>query len=178
MKLNSMTSLSSSAFNAASHEVLGEDSLPENGAKVTSCLSVLCDHLSRNFNPSCACGLAQQIGRSAFTHLVRNTGGMNQLSDQSFRLLPPKQRLAKGLVPLEKLIEGLFGISVKVVDDRDAIRLETAESRDGHKLIPYLETGFIQEYINWVCGGKPHPVNMIAQTPGWSIQIGKQPLES
>ena len=29
-----------------------------------------------------------------------------------------------------------------------------------HELIPHLETGFIQEYIHWVCGGKPHAVSV------------------
>jgi hypothetical protein len=178
MKLESLNSLSNCAFNTAYYEVLGNDGQPIADIKSAEDLSVLCNRLSSNFNPSCACGLAQQIGRSAFTHLVRSTKGMNELSDQSFRLLPAKQRLLKGMAALENLVKDLFGIPVQVVDDTDTILLETSGNGAGHELIPYLETGFIQEYTHWVCGGKPHPVSLNAQAPGWSIQIGKQPLES
>jgi len=178
MKLDSLNSLSSCAFIAAYHEVLGEDGLPANGAKETTGLATICDRLSNKFSPTCACGLAQQIGRSAFLHLVRSAAGMDRLTDQAFRLLPSKQRLAKGLESLEKLVEDLFGIPVQIVEGRDMIRLETRECEQGHALIPHLEIGFIQEYIHWVCSNKVLPVSLRAQAPGWSIQIGKQPLES
>jgi hypothetical protein len=178
MKLDSLNPLSNCAFNAAYYEVLGNDDQPISDIKTAGYLSVLCDRLSLNFTPTCACGLAQQIGRSAFTHLVRTSKDMDLLSDLSFRLLPAKQRLIKGMAPLEKLIEDLFGIPVRVVDGTDTIRLVTSENGAGHELIPYLETGFIQEYTHWVCGGKPHLVSLNAQAPGWCVQIGKQPLES
>lgn len=109
---------------------------------------------------------------------MRNSGGLDDLTDPSFLILPSKQRLTRGLQPLEKLIEELFNIPVRIVDDLDAIRIETTDSRDEHALIPHLETGFIQEYIHWICGGKVHPVSMNSNKPGWTIQIGKQPLES
>jgi hypothetical protein len=172
MNTISPNSLSDRAFSAASFEILGDACGPAVG------LAELCDYLGMNFNPACACGLAQQIGRSAFTHLVRGTNGLDNLTVQSFDLLPVKLRLSRGLEPLEKLIETLFDIPVQMVDDRDAIRLETTECYKGHALIPHLETGFIQEYVHWASGGKFHPVSMNASTPGWTIQIGKQPLES
>lgn len=178
MKLDSLNSLSSCAFNAAYHEVLGEDGLPANGAIETTGPSAICDRLSKKFPPTCARGLAQQIGRSAFLHLVRSAAGMNRVTDQTFRLLPSIQHLAKGLEPLKKLVEDLFDIPVQIVDGRDMIRLETRECEQGHALIPHLEIGFIQEYIHWVCSNKVFPVSLRAQAPGWSIQIGKQPLES
>jgi hypothetical protein len=178
MKLDSQKNLSGCAFNAASHEVLGENSLSNKNPEGTICLSALCDHLSMNFHSTCACGLAQQIGRSAFTHLVRNAKNIDQLSDLTFRLLPTRLRLARGLGSLEKLVEGLFRIPVQVIEDEHSINLETMNSHESHTLLPYLEAGFIQEYIHWVSGGKLHPIKLIAQEPGWSIQVGKSPLES
>ncbi len=178
MKLDSPNTISIRAFNTAYLEVLGNDGPPITDITTVEDLSILCNLLSSNYNPTCACGLAQQIGRSAFTHLVRSTKGMDQLSDQSFRLLPAKQRLLKGMAAIETLVKDLFGIPVQVVDDTDTILLETNGHGVGHELIPHLETGFIQEYTHWVCGGKPHSVSLNTQTPGWVIRIGKQPLES
>ena len=170
-----------SPFRAAFSEVLGD--LSKVGCPVKTAdekqesLTELCECLGTHFNPACACGLAQQIGRSAFTHLVRSTNGLEDLTEQSFRLLPAKLRLARGLDHLEKLIEELFGIPVEVIDASDAIRLETTERQNGNSLIPHLETGFIQEFILWVSGGKPYPVSVHTGQPGWSILIGKQPFD-
>jgi hypothetical protein len=173
MNSSPIDSLSNRAFNAAFHEVTGEDCLIENETKMGSSLAALCERLSRDFNPTCACGLAQQIGRSAFTHLARNTSGLESLA-----ISPTAVRLNGGLEPLEELVERLFNIPVQLVDARDVVCLETSGYCEGHALIPHLETGFIQEYVHWACGGKLHPVNLSAKAPGWTVQISKHPLES
>jgi hypothetical protein len=172
--------ITGSPFRAAFTEVLGDlgtagclERPPEEGV----CLTELCECLGTHFERACACGLAQQIGRSAFTHLVRSASGLEDLTEQSFRLLPEKMRLTRGLEHLEKLVEELFGIPVEVVDTSDAISLETAGHSGEHQLIPHMETGFIQEFVLWVGGGKPHPVSVHTGKPGWSILIGKQPFD-
>jgi hypothetical protein len=178
MELKPLKSLSERVFETAYQEVLGDDCYARTGTGTAPGLVDLCECLGRNYNPNCACGLAQQIGRSAFTQLARTMNGLDRLTDQSFRLLPAKQRLTRGMAVLKQLLEELFGISVRVIDDQDTIRLETTGHQGRHVLIPHLETGFIEEYILWMCGGKPHPISVHPDTPGWFIQIGKQPLES
>jgi len=181
MSSNHPDALTGSPFRAAFSEVLGD--LGKAGCPVQStddqveCLTELCECLGTHFDQACACGLAQQIGRSTFTHLVRSATGLEDLMEQSFRLLPEKMRLRRGLGHLEKLVEELFGIPVEVIDTSDTISLETAEHPGEHQLIPHLETGFIQEFILWVGGGKPHPVSVHIGQPGWSILIGKQPFD-
>jgi hypothetical protein len=169
-----------SPFRAAFGEVLGDlgkAGCPEGSTEERVCLTELCECLGTHFDQACACGLAQQIGRSAFTHLVRSATGLEDLMEQSFRLLPEKMRLTRGLGYLEKLIEELFGIPVEVIDGSDTISLDTMEHQGEHQLIPHMETGFIQEFILWVGGGKPHPVSVHTENPGWSILIGKQPFD-
>ena len=180
MSSNLPDPLPGSPFRAAFNEVLGDlgkagcsKHSTEEGAGLTE----LCECLGTHFDQACACGLAQQIGRSAFTHLVRSATGLEDLMEQSFRLLPEKMRLTRGLGYLEKLVEELFGIPVKVIDTCDTVSLETAEYQGEHLLIPHMETGFIQEFILWVGGGKPHPVSVHTGKPGWSILIGKQPFD-
>jgi hypothetical protein len=176
-----LTPFNESPFQAAFFEVLGDfnksncQSAPANDDRQT--VLELCECLGTHFNPVCACGLAQQIGRSVFTHLVRKSNGLGDLTQQSFCLLPAKLRLTRGLEQLETLIEELFGIPVEVIENSDAIHLKTNERQNWNELIPHLESGFIQEFILWVSGGKPHPVRMTTGGPGWSIEIGKQPFD-
>ncbi len=172
--------ITGSPFRAAFKEVLGDlakAGCPAQSKEEGVCLADLCECLGEHFDRACACGLAQQIGRSTFTHLARNASGLEDLTEQSFRLLPEKLRLARGLDHLEKLVEDLFGIPVEVVDTSEAISLVTTEHGGGNQLIPHLETGFIQEFVLWVGGGKPHPVSVHTEKPGWSIWIGKQPFD-
>jgi hypothetical protein len=170
-----------SPFRVAFSEVLGDLGKAGYPAQSTDdnieCLTELCECLGTHFGQACACGLAQQIGRSAFTHLVRSANGLEDLMEQSFRLLPEKMRLTRGLGHLEKLVEELFGIPVEMIDGSDTISLETSDYLGEHQLIPHMETGFIQEFILWVGGGKPHPVSIHTGKPGWSILIGKQPFD-
>jgi hypothetical protein len=173
--------LPGSPLRAAFSEVLGD--LGKAGCGVHSidedarCVAELCECLGTHFDQACACGLAQQIGRSAFTQMVRRANGLENLMEHSFRLLPEKMRLTRGLGYLEKLVEEMFGIPVEVIDGSDTISLETTDCPGDHQLIPHMETGFVQEFILWVGGGKPHPVSVHTGKPGWSILIGKQPFD-
>ncbi len=173
---------SGSAINTAFAEVLGEiaGNIRKNqtdSGNSSDRLLDLCDRLAARYNPACACGLAQQIGRSTFTHLFRKNYGLTGLTDQSFRLMSGRLRLAQGFSQLELLIKDIFEIPVVVVDAADVIRLKTNEGSTRHNLIPYLEAGFIQEFINWVSGGKLHPVRVDDESQGWSVVVGKQPLD-
>lgn len=172
-----------SAFTNAFTEVLGEiDGLAGEDQLVaensSDRLMELCNRLASHYNPVCACGLAQQIGRSAFTHLLRENNGLTGLTGQSFRLMPGRLRLMRGFNQLETLIEDVFEIPVAVIDAADAIQLKTSDESARHDLIPYLEAGFIQEFVQWVSGGKFHQVMVNGGPPGWSVVVGKQPLDS
>lgn len=172
-----------SAFITAYNEVMGEIDGSVTRAQSdfegsSMYLTGLCDRLAAHFQSPCACGLAQQIGRSAFIHLFRQNNGLSGLTDQSFRLMPGRLRLMRGFDQLEKLIERIFEISVDVVDAVDTIRMKTNDDSTQHDLIPYLEAGFIQEYLHWVSGGKPHTVMVEGRRPDWSVVVDKQPLDA
>lgn len=174
------------AFTNAIKEVLGEIDASPGGRESALILNdnslahlvALCQWLDEHFPNTCACGLAQQIGRSAFTYLLRDSNGMNSLIDQTFRLMPGKLRMKQGFNYLEQLIEDIFEIPVVVIDVVDTIQLKTSDEHRGHILIPYLEAGFVQEFVHWVDGGKPHTIKVKGERPGWSIMVGRQPLES
>jgi hypothetical protein len=171
-----------SAFSDAFVEVLGggdryacKEQVP--GDKHIDRLKDLCNCLLTHFQPSCACGLAQQIGRSAFIHLLRGKNGQTGLTDQSIRLMPGKLRLMRGFDQLETMIKDVFEIPVTMVDDPDVIQIKTNETSNQHDLIPYMEAGFIQEFVHWVSGGKPHAVKVKSGQPGWTVVVGKEPLD-
>jgi len=171
-----------SAFTTAFTEVLGEiDGYVIKNQLVAESdsdhLMELCSRLAAHYNPACACGLAQQIGCSVFTHLLRENNGLTGLTGQSYRLMPGRLRLMRGFNQLETLIEDVFEIPVAVVDAADAIQLKTSDGSARHNLIPHLEAGFIQEFIHWVSGGKFYQVMVSGGQPGWSVVVGKQPLD-
>ena len=120
---------SKSAFTAAFREVLGN---PEEFTKLKTSdrseiwkdpdhLHVLCGKLESAFAGSCACGLAHQIGRSAFVHFLRRAQELGDLKDKKFRTLPGKQRLGAIIERLDRLVEEVFGIPVFVIEATDVI---------------------------------------------------------
>ncbi len=166
------------AFSDAFVEVLGEVDRYDCKGQIAIDIDVdhlqeLCNCLAAHFNQNCACGLAQQIGRSAFSHLLRGKNGQTGLTDQSFRLMSGRLRLMRGFDKLEALIEDIFKIPVNMVDAADAIQIKTHETSVQHDLIPYLEAGFIQEFVQWVSGGKPHAVKVKARAV-WLVGRGRQ----
>jgi hypothetical protein len=174
------------ALIAAYSEILGEregtpaGGLPAgyDGGNSSNQMMELCHRLETQFYPACACGLAQQIGRCVFSHLLRQENKLPGLTDRSFRLMPGRLRLLKGFGQLEKLMEKIFGIPVTLVDAVDDIQINMRDDCVPHDLIPHLEAGFIQEFIHWVSGGKPHLVSVKDGNSGWTVVVGKQPLDA
>jgi predicted hydrocarbon binding protein len=112
-------------------------------------------------------GLCLRAGRAALRHGVREFSSILGLTDRGFRLLPPAQKILRGMDLLAWLMNHYSDQRVRV-EKTDAHlllineRCSQCASRASDQPCCHFTIGVLQEGLAWASGGKQYPVEEIA----------------
>ncbi len=109
-------------------------------------------------------GAAVAIGREAFSWAVRNLGDNLEYDSVEFRMQPAQRRCSQGLESLCQMLESEGMGRVRVCESGNGWQVEfedCPECRDGAAMNQgcRLVEGLIHGYMQWVDGGRFHPVH-------------------
>jgi predicted hydrocarbon binding protein len=130
-------------------------------------------------------GLCLRVGRVMMHHGLRAFSGTLGLSERSFRLLPPAQKIRRGLDLLAWLLNHSGDQRVRVENEDGALLLineKCPHCRGLRKAAPccQLPIGALQEGLAWLCGGKRFSVEEIScqamGDPSCTYRIPRKPL--
>jgi predicted hydrocarbon binding protein len=111
-------------------------------------------------------GLCLRTGRAALRHGVREFSSILGLTDRGFRLLPPAQKILRGLDLLAWLLNHYSDQRVRV-EKTDAHlllineRCSQCAGRTSAEPCCHFTVGVLQEGLAWASGGKQYPVEEI-----------------
>lgn len=149
-------------------------------------LSAMVFVLEDLYGPRSAHGVLLRAGRASFRYLMRDFGDVIGIGSIDYRLQPARQRLRGGLEALAGVFREQACQLVEIGEDsqhwiwRSELKMASVE-RELVKGISYFITGILQEYMEWVSGGKYYPVNeqSFVENQGkviFTLQIDKHPL--
>jgi predicted hydrocarbon binding protein len=130
-------------------------------------------------------GICLRVGRVMLRHGLRTFSGTLGLSERSFRLLPPSQKILRGMDLLAWLLNHYGDQRVRVETKADALLLineKCPHCRGLRKAAPccQLPVGALQEGLAWIYGGKRFSVEEIscqaAGDPSCTYRIPRKPL--
>jgi len=145
----------------------------------------LYDALEEIYGEQASRGLCLRAGRVMFHRGLRVFSGILGLSHRSFRLLPPSQKVLRGLDLLAWLLNHYSDQRVRV--EKHARELLLINEKCPHcwnlkKTSPccQLTVGLLQEGLAWACNGKQYSVEEIScrakGDPACTYRIIRKPL--
>jgi len=138
------------------------------------------------YGPRGGRALSLRAGRAAFDPGLKNFGAMVGVTDQAFRLLPPKLKVKVGLAAMAKAFSTTSDQISYVQDGGDHFlyvieRCPVCWGRKSDGPICHAAMGIILEGLDWATGGKKYSVTQVtchaAGDPSCGFTIGKEPIE-
>jgi predicted hydrocarbon binding protein len=145
-------------------------------------LSVLRSRMDSLYGRTGAHGLAICSGRAAFKYLLETQGQEMGFEEASYRFLPIRVKVRRGLELLANWIGKTYGMQVTVVSGDKEIHFKVEGSKEGESpALCDFTVGLLQGFLAWVSGGKFYMVKETeCRTLGagcCDFQVGKNPLE-
>ncbi len=131
-------------------------------------------------------GLALRSGRACLKHGLREFGPILEINAMAFKLMPLRQKLAKGAGLFARAFNELTDQQVQVTEEGEQIlwkiqRCPVCWQRQVEHPACHLFTGMLQEAFYWISGGKTFLVQettCVAQgDPCCTMAIDKHPLQ-
>jgi hypothetical protein len=145
-------------------------------------LSVLRSRMDSLYGRTGAHGLAICSGRAAFKHLLETHGQEMGFDETTYRFLPIRLKVRRGLELLARWISKTYGLQVTVVSSDKDFHLKVEGSQEGKSpALCDFTVGLLQGFLTWTSGGKFYMVRETecrAMGAGCcDFQVGKNPLE-
>lgn len=131
-------------------------------------------------------GLAVLIGRSMFKHVLQGAGAGLGLADLAFRLLPLARKRLTVLQNLAQALNNTGAFTINIKDEEDCLlwiieRCPLCRERSTQAPACALVSGFLQEALYWLSGGKNYLVEetgcIAAGSQACTFRCDKQPWE-
>jgi predicted hydrocarbon binding protein len=136
-------------------------------------------------SPVCA-GIAHRAGQVSFKYFLTVFGKKLGFSDIDFRLLPMNQRKYKGLCGISEEMLLSYGLRSIVRDQKSLFLVEIencpeCKGEDSQRPTCHFITGFLQEYLAWMGGGRFYNVRETSCIAGGgtccTFELAKKPLD-
>ncbi len=132
--------------------------------------------------PQCLKGLVLEAGRIAFDNLLKDAGEEIGIQSTSFRMLPTRSRLEKGLRLMAEWFQTCWNWQCSVEEAEDHWTWifnpgsENLDQKANEARIDFLQ-GLIQGFLTWAGGGKYYSVVQLKEKETCSYKIKKTPLD-
>jgi predicted hydrocarbon binding protein len=149
-------------------------------------LSQIQEALEFTYGPRAGRGFALRAGRISLKLGLREFGPILGVTDLSFRLLPLRIKVQKGIQTLADLFNHYSQESIHVAEGEDHFEWVVHQcplcwQRNTDAPCCHLAVGMLQELLSWISGGKNFLVEektcIAAGDPNCTIQIAKHCLD-
>jgi len=149
-------------------------------------LSAIHDALEKMYGPRAGRGIAVKAGRVGFNNFLREFGPILGISNFSYRILPHKKKIEKGIRTLTDILNRYTNQNVEFRIDSEHYTWELHRcplcwNRKTDSPCCYLVIGLFQEFLFWVSGGKHFIVEetecIASNGSSCKFQIATHPLE-
>lgn len=130
-------------------------------------------------------GISLRAGRASFKFVLHRYGRQIGLASLEFRLIPTSMRVKKGLDRLADLFSLECNSEFQIIESEEKWLWQAgfcpwSSAQKLKKRSSYFLQGFLQEYCQWVSGGKFYNVSSVDapddETDLCVIQIDKKPM--
>lgn len=124
----------------------------------------LCGSIIAEHGEEVGKGIIIRIGRAFFIHALREMASLSLLADSTYRLLPWRHRLDRGLETVAAFIEGNFPVSASVSRRESGIRSLTVRTSGSNEKVCVLANfllGFVQEMLYVISNGRVFMVSVV-----------------
>jgi hypothetical protein len=139
-----------------------------------------------DLDPASVDGIFLRAGRSAYCHFLRQFANETGFGNLEFRLLPTQKRILTGLNTLANILNSECDGAIRVSVENgqwtwtDTNCVECAQEKR-EKPVSHFMTGFLQEYLSWISGGRIYQIDEMAcrscGDPACVVVINQIPLD-